>query len=123
MKKVDISGDTEPYFYNSRDNLDFLSIGDMVVLKFGDKPFRVKKDYIGKEVKFKVNDVFKYNYGSREIVRLALVQSNKAENFKESDILIVESTIRIEILMDRLFPCNRRPFAGWRNKEVKVIRS
>ncbi len=119
MEKIKIEERCSPYFYNTYDDLNKIEIGNIITLKFGNKPFRVKKDYLGKKVKFLVNNFLEHNW-RQKTRRLALIPLDKVDNFKSSDVLILDDADRFECLMIDLFPCNRRPFAGWKNKTVKV---
>ncbi len=79
-----------------------------------------QKDYVGKELKFVVNNFIEYNW-RRPTRRLALIPIDKIENFKDEDVLFLDDADRFECLMIDLFPCNRRPYAGWKNKTVKIV--
>jgi hypothetical protein len=120
MEKIEIQTSCEPFMYNTDDDLNQIEIGDILTLQFGEKPFRVKKEYVGKEVKFMVNNFFEHCW-RRPTRRLALIPIDKLETFKSKDVLILDDSDRFECLMIDLFPCNRRPYAGWRNKTVKIV--
>jgi hypothetical protein len=120
MRKIEIETRCEPFMYNTYNDLNKIEIGNILTLKFGKKPFRVKKVYVGKEVKFIVNNFFEHNW-RRPTRRLALIPIDKVENFKDSDVLFLDDADRFECLMIDLFPCNRRPYAGWKNKTVKIV--
>lgn len=120
MEKIKIETRCEPFMYNTYDDLNKIEIGNILTLKFGKKSFRVKKEYVGKEIKFIVNNFFEHNW-RRPTRRLALIPIDKVENFKDSDVLFLDDADRFECLMIDLFPCNRRPYAGWKNKTVKIV--
>jgi len=120
MEKIKIETRCEPFMYNTYDDLNKIEIGNILTLKFGKKTFRVKKEYVGKEVKFIVNNFFEHNW-RRPTRRLALIPIDKVDNFKNSDVLFLDDADRFECLMIDLFPCNRRSYAGWKNKTVKII--
>jgi len=121
MIKIDISDSCEPYMYNTYNSLLRVQIGDVITLKFGNKPFRVKKEYLGKTVKFIVNNFIKHNY-RRPTKRLALIPFDKVDSYKKKDILFLDDADRFECLMIDLFSCNKRPYAGWKNKTVEIIK-
>lgn len=120
-KLIEIEERCEPYMYNTNDDLNVVEIGDVITLKFGRKKFRVKKEYSGKSRKFIVNNFLAHHWG-RPTRRLALVPIEKVDSFKKTDILFLDDTDRFECLMIDLFPSNRRPYAGWKNKTVKITK-
>lgn len=118
MKKIEIEVTPEPYMYNTYDDLNKIEIGNILTLKFGKKPFKVKKDFVGKKVKFIVNNYFEHNW-RRPTRRLALIPLEKVDNHTEKDVLFLDDGDRFECLMIDLYPCNRRPYAGWKIKQLK----
>jgi hypothetical protein len=123
-KKIGIESSCEPYMYNTEDDLNQFNIGDTIELVFNKKnKFRVRKKYIGKTVRFKVVNLMPHNWG-RPTKRLALVEIEKAdlpiEKIKDTDVLYLDDTDRFECLMIDLFPINRKPYAGWKQKKVKA---
>lgn len=54
--------------------------------------------------------------------RLSLVPINKLNNYKESDILYLDDTDRLECLMIDLFGCNRIGYRGWKSKTVNIVK-
>jgi hypothetical protein len=117
MIKVRISDRCEPYMYHTSNNLHSLKIGDVISATFTKKTSKVKKEYIGKTITFFVNNILDYNFYS-SYRRIALIPLNKKDKFKNSDVLIVDETNRFESLMIDLYPENRRPYAGWKNKKI-----
>ena len=118
MKKIKISTSCEPYMYTTNNDMSKLKIGDVLDVKFQNK-HKVREIYKGKKVKFIVNNTLKYDwYGS--YYRIAIVPLEKKDKFTEKDSIIVDVADRYESLMIDLYPCNRRPFAGWRNKTVNI---
>lgn len=107
---------SEPFYYNTDDDLLQVEIGDILELKFKDHQ-KVKKDYRGKTIRFVVNNFLEYKYRNRTR-RLALTPI--IDGWTKKDIVILDDSDRFECLMIDLFPCNRRPFAGWRRKNVSV---
>jgi hypothetical protein len=120
MRKIEIARSCEPYMYNTYDDLNKIEIGNILTLKFGKEPFRVKEEYVGKNVKFIVNNFFEHNWG-RPTRRLALIPLDKANNFNKEDVLFLDDGYRFECLMIDLFPCNREPYDDWENKTVKIV--
>jgi hypothetical protein len=120
MRKIEIERSCEPYMYNTYDDLNKIEIGNILTLKFGKSIFSVKTEYVGKEVKFIVNNFFEHNW-QRLTRRLALIPIDKVENFKDSDVLFLDDAYRFECLMIDLFPCNQIPYDGWENKTVKIV--
>jgi hypothetical protein len=43
MRKIKIETRCEPFMYNTYNDLNKIEIGNILTLKFGKKPFRVKK--------------------------------------------------------------------------------
>lgn len=120
MEKINIPQTCEPYMYNTNSDLNKIEIGNVLNIKFGKKKFRVKKEYVGKEIKFVVNNFMSHNW-RRPTRRLALIPLDKMNNFSDDDVLFLDDTDRFECLMIDLFPINRRPYAGWKNKKVKIL--
>jgi hypothetical protein len=118
MKKVKISDRCEPYMYNSQNDLTTFNIGDVVDVVFMDK-VKVKKDYKGKTIRFFINNILDYHWSSNER-RLALIPLDKKDKFSDKDVLIIDHSYRFDCLMIDLYPENRRPYAGWRGKEVEI---
>lgn len=118
MIKIKISDSCEPYMYNTKHHMKSLNIGDVINVKFkgGSK---VKKEYAGKTVKFFVNNVLDYSFYD-PYRRVALIPFDKKDKFDYKDALIVDEHNRFECLMIDLYPVNRRPYAGWKNKEVVI---
>ena len=109
----------EPFIYNTYDDLNEIKIGDILDVKFGKKSFRVKKEFVGKTIRFVVNNFLSHNW-RRPTRRLAMVPLEKQESFTEKDVLFLDDADRFECLMIDLFPINRKPYAGWKNKTVKI---
>lgn len=105
-----------PYFYLTEDDLNQFIIGDIVKVKFRDGS-KVASKYKGKTIEFVVNNFLEYNW-RRPTKRLALVPLE--DGWTKRDVLILDDYDRFECLMIDLFPCNRRPFNGWRSKEVSI---
>lgn len=118
--KVAIPDRIEPFIYNTRTDLRPLNIDDIVDVTFGVKSFRVKKEYVNKTLRFKIVNLEEYSWWSTKYKILALVPIEKVEKFTKNDILFITTYGRFDSLMEDLFPCNRRPYAGWKNKEVKI---
>lgn len=118
--KVKIETRCRPYMYTTYYDLSKIKIGDILTLKFGKKPYRVKREYVGKQIKFVVNNSLAYNK-YRPTKRLALVPLDRRYTFTKKDVLFLDDADRFEGLMLDLFPSNRRPYAGWRNKTVEII--
>lgn len=118
--RIGIEDTCEPYMYNTYSDLNKIEIGDVITLKFSNKKYKVNKNYVGKTIKFVVNNYLKYRW-HKVTRRLALVPFNKKDDFKTSDVLFLDDAERFECLMIDLFPCNRKPYAGWKNKTVKII--
>ena len=121
MDKIIINNRCEPYMYNTYDDLNIINIGDIITIKFGTKPFKVKKEYVGKEITFVVNNFLEYNW-RRKTRRLALIPIDNFESLKDTDVLFLDDADRFEGLMIDLFPCNRKPYAAWRNKTVSIVK-
>jgi hypothetical protein len=120
-KLIEIPNTCEPYMYNTSDDLKNIRIGDVITLKFGNKKYKVKKEYIGKEIQFVVNNLFHYERWSTNYQRLALIPLNKQDAFEEEDILFLDKKERFESLISALFPCNRKIYNGWENKTVEIL--
>lgn len=105
-----------PYFYLTEDDLNQFIIGDIVKVKFGDGS-KVASKYKGKTIEFVVNNFLEHNW-RRPTKRLALVPLE--DGWTKGDVIILDDYDRFECLMIDLFPCNRRPFNGWRSKEVSI---
>lgn len=120
MIKIEIEKKCEPFMYNTYNDLTKIEIGNILTLEFGKKPYKVNKDYVGKEVKFIVNNFLEHNW-RRPTRRLALIPLDKVDNFTEKDVLFLDDGDRFNCLMIDLFPTNRRPYAGWKNKTVKIV--
>ena len=120
MKKIEIDAMCQPYMYNTYNDLNPIKIGNVLTIKFGEKSYKVKKEYVGKKLKFVVNNFFEHNW-RRKTKRLALVPIDKINSFAEEDVLILDDADRYECLMIDLFPVNRIPFSGWKNKTVKIV--
>jgi len=118
--KITIEKRCEPYMYNTYDDLNKIEIGDIITLKFSKKTFKVKKEYVGKKITFIVNNFLEHNW-RRKTRRLALIPLDKKDNFNKNDVLFLDDGDRFDCLMIDLFPCNRRPYVGWKNKTVKII--
>jgi len=118
MKKIKISESCEPFMYTSKYDMKTINIGDVIDVSFQNKT-RVKKDYLGKTIRFFVNNILDYNFYS-PYRRIAIVPLDKFKKFTKKDVLIIDQTDRFDCLMIDLFPENRRPFAGWKNKIVKI---
>jgi hypothetical protein len=118
MIKIKISDACEPYMYNTKSDTKKLNIGDVLDVKFKTGS-RVKKEYAGKTVKFFVNNVLDYSFYS-PYRRVALIPFSKKDKFSYIDALIVDEHNRFECLMIDLYPANRVPYAGWKNKEVTI---
>jgi hypothetical protein len=116
-KNIGISDSCEPYMYNTNDDLNKFKEGDNIELKFLKKCR--KKKYAGKTIVFQVMNTMKHNW-RRPTKKLALVPVDKVDNYKSNDVLYLDDYDRFECLMIDLFPVNRRPYAGWKNKEVKA---
>ena len=95
MRKIKIETRCEPFMYNTYNDLNKIEIGNILTLKFGKKPFRVKKEYVGKEVKFIVNNFFEHNW-RRPTRRLALIPIDKVENFKDYKIQLIGKDIEVK---------------------------
>lgn len=121
MIKIEISTSCEPYMYNTICDIKSLNIGDIIDVKFK-MASRVKKEYAGKTVKFFVNNILDYSYYS-PYRRIAIIPFSKKDNFNYSDALIVDEYDRFYCLMIDLYPENRRPYAGWKNKEVDIYKT
>lgn len=119
-EKISIPDTCEPYMYNTYDDLNKIKIGDVITLKFGKKTYRVNKQYVGKKVKFIVNNFRKHNW-RRPTKRLALIPFDKKDSFTEKDVFFLDDADRFECLMIDLFPINRVPYAGWKNKTVDIV--
>jgi hypothetical protein len=117
--KIAIPERCEPYMYNTPDDLNKINIGDVIQLRFSRRRFRVKKEYRGKSIKFVVNNYREHNW-RRPTRRLALIPLDKQDAYTEKDVLFLDDEDRFECLMIDLFPCNRKPYAGWKNKTVRV---
>jgi len=114
--KVIIPTSAEPFFYNSHCDLLPFEIGDVVELTFQDHRL-VNKKYRGKKVKFVVNNFLEYSYRNKT-KRLALTPTT--DKWTLNDVIILDDTDRFDCLMIDLFPCNRRPYAGYYNKQVTI---
>ena len=90
----------------------------MIDVTFKNKS-RVKKEYLGKTIRFFVNNIMDYSFYD-PYRRLAIIPLDKFENFTKKDAIIVDQTDRFDCLMIDLFPENRRPFAGWKNKIIDI---
>jgi hypothetical protein len=101
----------EPYMFNSKQDLLEFTLGDKLQVTFG-SGYRVPKKYAGKSMVFCVNNEREYTYRIRSKVLVLVSLAN------QKDRIVVHPEDRFECLMIDLFPCNRRPFAGWKNKEV-----
>ena len=121
MKKIKISESCEPYMYTSQYDLKTINIGDVIDVTFKNKS-RVKKEYLGKTIRFFVNNIMDYSFYD-PYRRLAIIPLDKFENFTKKDAIIVDQTDRFDCLMIDLFPENRRPFAGWKNKIIDTCPS
>lgn len=119
MRKEPIEERCEPFMYNTQDDLLQFEIGDIVEVKFGNENYRVKKEYVGRKLKFIVSNLLEYEWRLKT-KRLALVPIEKEEDFKTKDVLFLDAYDRFECLMIDLFPVNRRPYAGWKNKTVQI---
>lgn len=112
---------TEPYMYNNlHDDLLKLEIGDAVEVSFKDHR-NVLEKYRGKKLLFVVNNYKDYEW-CEPIRKLALVPKDKCTGFCKNDVLFIDDYRRFEYLMEDLFPCNRTPFRGWKNKEVRITK-
>jgi len=114
--KVLIPSSVEPFYYNTDCDLLPFEIGDIVELSFQDHRL-VNKKYRGKKVQFVVNNFFEYGW-SIKTKRLALTPT--AGKWKLKDVVILDDINRFDYLMEDLFPCNRRPYAGYSKKEVTI---
>lgn len=118
MKKIKISKSCEPYMYTSEYDLKTINIGDVIEVKFQNKS-KVKKEFLGKTLKFFVNNILDYSfYGSYR--RIAIIPLEKINDFTKKDAIIIDQTDRFSCLMIDLYPENRRPFSGWKNKIVDI---
>lgn len=117
-KNIGIESCCEPYMYNTNDDLNKFKVGDIVEINFQNK-HKVRKEFSGKTLKFQIMNSMSHNWG-RPTQRLALVLADKINKFSEKDVLYLDDYYRFECLMIDLFPCNRRPYAGWKNKEVTI---
>jgi len=103
----------DPSMFNSEQDLLQFEVGDKVKVKFG-TGFRVPKKYAGRSLTFLVNNAKEYEYRIKSKVLVLTLES------KPKDVMVIHPTDRFECLMIDLFPCNRRPYAGWRNKKVTL---
>lgn len=117
-KNVGIENRCQPYMYNTNDDLNKFKVGDIVEIKFQNK-HKVRKEFSGKTLKFQIVNSMSHKW-LRPTQRLALVLADKINKFSEKDVLYLDDYNRFECLMIDLFPCNRRPYAGWKNKEVTI---
>jgi hypothetical protein len=111
--KSSIPDRVEPYMYNSEDDLLIFDTGDKVEVTFR-TGFRVPAKYAGLTLTFTVDNCEKYKWRIESKVLVLKSTSNP------KDIIVVHPTDRFRCLMIDLFPCNRRPFAGWENKKVSI---
>jgi hypothetical protein len=109
----------ESFQYNTPDDLNGYNLDDTITLAFQNKHY-VKKEYRGKEIKFKVMGLLNHNW-RRPTKRLSLVPISKINNFKESDILYLDDTDRFICLMIDLFGCNRIGYRGWKSKLCRIV--
>lgn len=112
---VEIPERCTPFFYMSKVDLKKYKIGDILKIKFKDNN-RNEKQYRGKEVEFVVNNSM-IHYDERYN---RLVLTINKDNWTNKDVIVLEDICRFDDLIDALWPCNRRPFAGYKNKTVKV---
>lgn len=118
MIKIKISTSCEPFMYNTLFKMKNLNIGDVINVKFKQSQ-KVKKEYAGKTIKFFVNNILDYNYYS-PYRRIAIIPFDKKDSFSYKDALIIDEYVRFECLMSDLYPVNRIPYRGWKNKEVII---
>jgi hypothetical protein len=104
--------------YTSEHDLKTLNIGDVIDVTFKNKS-KVKKDYLGKTIRFFINNIFDYSFYD-PYRRIAIIPLDKFENFTNKDALIVDQTDRFSCLMIDLYPENRIPYSGWKNKIVNI---
>lgn len=114
---INIPTACEPFMFNTKEDLNQFEKGDVVTVTFQNKNFNGK--YKGKTVNFVVKDFMPYKYRI-QTKRLALVPYEIENNFTEEDITYLDTHDRFECLMIDLFPINRIPYKGWKNKEVGI---
>lgn len=102
--------------YNTYDKLVDLEIGDILDISFKEDRL-VKKQYKGQTLPFVVHNYMKHNW-RRDTKRLVLIPLAKLDTFEDDDILYLDDADRFECLMIDLFPINRVPYRGWKNKTV-----
>lgn len=116
---INIPSTCEPFMFNTNNDLNKFEKGDVVSIKFQDKSYNGK--YKGKTIDFIVMDYMEYsNAYKRFTKRLALVTLDKESQFTEDDILYLDDYYRFSSLIIDLFPINRIPYKGWKNKEVEI---
>ena len=119
--KIFISRECLPIMYNCDDDLTEFIIGHEVSVTFTDKKVGVPKDYRGKTINFIVNNILPYFRGSESTRKLALVPSEKINEFNLSDVILVDDAQSFRILMVALRNKNNKiPFRGWKNKKLKI---
>ena len=117
MEKIEVPDGHTPQMYSTRFLLHKSKIGDILTIEFG---LKAKKAYTGLTIDFVVMNYCERT-NPRVTKKLALVPVEKKDNFKDSDILLLAETYYVECTVENLFPCNRRSYAGWRNKIVTII--
>ncbi len=120
MENTKVPNGYYPFMYSTRYLLHKIENGDILTLKFGEKKYKVKKDFVNKTIDFVVVDYREHCFPRLSRI-LALVPVEKLENFEDKDVLFLADTYCAECLMCKLFPCNRKPYAGWKNKIVTII--
>jgi hypothetical protein len=114
---VQIIDRTEPFFYNTDENLTQFNIGDIVEVSFGTGRMTWKQ-HKGKTVQMIVNNCRPYKFYDEPFNKLALTPLEP--KWRKKDIVFVENSQRFEYLMEDLYPENRRPFNGWRTKQIDI---
>lgn len=119
MMNIVVPDRCESFFYaisNKKTQLLEYNVGDEITLKFPNHS-RVRKCFKGQTITFDVLAIRKANWGYN-MHWLGLLP--KGSNDKD-EILFVAPYWRFEALMIDLFPINRRPYAGWKQKSPSII--
>lgn len=111
--RATIPGRLEPSMYHSSQDLLQFNLDDKVEVTFG-KGYGVPKKFEGRTLTFTVDNCKEYEYRIQsKVLVLKSVSDSK-------DIIVVHPRDRFECLMIDLFAVNRRPYAGWKNKDISI---
>jgi len=102
-----------PESYTTYDDLKEIKIGDQLEVTFG-SGYGVERHHKGRTIIYNVNNAG-ISLWRRQSQRLALIAVGDPTNF-----ILLDDADRYECLMIDLFPINRRPFRGWKNKIVTI---